>query len=251
MFECTTCLSDTNNKPGLGTDIFFGQDPENADTIATLLLNFGAYERVAQAPPRFGAFAYRFYSSQNMNSHFLNDRESNLDNGATKDAPRVRVPDHAELYAAHLTARVPLLPIIGADSQGQLQKATHEFGASERPFISVVLEVKWTRAAGVLVGIICGQIVAIAIVKRMCRNIFLRDHDSFLSVARLLRTVTGEVKGRSTETGKELAAALDKELVRKRGDSKLRYGTRNRGGEYYEADMWLDVNNEFPAGLYA
>lgn len=257
IFECTTCLSDTGNKPGLGTNLFFGQAPENASTITSRLLHYGAYERVYEDYSDSGrsAFATRLYSSQNLNSHFLNDRNSALEDGqpddAPEDAPRVKAAEEVELYAAHLAARLPLLPVIGADSQ--LPKVTRDPGASERPYVAVALEVKWRRTAGVLIGILFGQIIAIAVVKWMCQKVFLRDHDSFLSVSRLLRTAMldlkkgSSVKAVSTANGEELAAALDERL----GGTRLRYGTRNRGGEFLEVDLWHDVDNRFPPASYA
>ncbi|CUS15094.1 unnamed protein product [Tuber aestivum] len=243
FFECMTCLTDTNNNPGIGDDILFHQPSENSPLVAGHLLRFGTFERVFGGYDSKGSqLAIRLYSSMNKNSHFLNNMGNELHTGATGDAPHVEVPVEAELYAAHLAARLPLLAIIGADSQ--LPKVTREKGASEQPFISVALEVKWTRTIVVLVSILIGQLLAVAVVKFMCRNVFLRDHDSFLSLARILKTSMQKVEGRSAGNGKDLATFLDGEGVR------MRYGTRARE-DYLEVDLWDDVQNWFPDSLYA
>jgi hypothetical protein len=182
------------------------------------------------------------YSSQNLNLHFLNDRKNALHSGIPEHAPRVEVPMEAKLYAAHLAARLPLLAVIGADIQ--LPKVTREKGASERPFISVALEVKWRRAVAVLVSLFVGQLIAIAVVKIICRNVFLRDHDSFLSTARLLRTSMQKVEGLSMAPGKEIAEQLySKDVV-------LRYGTREKG-DCYELDLCDDSTGRFPDAVYS
>ncbi|KAH8587889.1 hypothetical protein B0O99DRAFT_583890 [Bisporella sp. PMI_857] len=242
FFECNTCLTDTSNNPGLGANILFNQAPDISPLVAGHLLRFGAFERVFGGYDTKGSqLAIRLYSGMNKNSHFLNDMENALHTGATKDAPRVEVPAEAELYAAHLAARLPLLAIIGADIQ--LPKVTREQGASELPFISVVLEVKWARTIAVLVSILVGQLLAIVAVKVMCRNVFLRDHDSFFSVARLMKTAMGEVKGRSTSKGKEISGFLE-------GKGKLlKYGTRARG-DCLEVDLWEDTQSRFPPAYY-
>ncbi|KAF2262562.1 hypothetical protein CC78DRAFT_606095 [Lojkania enalia] len=247
-FECTTCLTDQKNKPGLGSDVLFGLPSVNASMTAGLLLELGAFERVYEDYARGNgtSFSVRQYPGMNKNLHFMNDRDNAVHSGVEENAPRTSVPLEAELYAAHVAARLPILAIIGADSQ--LPRVTREKGASERPFVNTVLEVRWKRTVAVLASILAGQVIAIAVVKFMCRRVFIRDHDSYLSLARLMKTVMEKkVVGRSTDSGKDLAQFLKDEGV------IMRYGTRSIEDGYYEVDLWdgeRPLNGEFRSGRY-
>lgn len=123
-----------------------------------------------------------------------------------------------ELDAAHFTAR---LAVLGADNV--LAKVPRDNSTTEKLFVTVALEVRWRRAIAVLVAILVGQVIAVGVVKYMCWNVFLRDHESFLALAVLLNTTAGKVQGRSTTLGKESASCLDGKGV------KMRYGTRYKG----------------------
>jgi len=143
-----------------------------------------------------------------------------------------------ELYAANIAARLPILAIMGAEEQ--LPRVTREEGASEKPFITTCLEVKWERAIGVLAGILVGQLIAIGVVFYASKGVAVRHHDSFFSVARLLRTAMGTVKGRSADTGEQVADSIQETA------GGIRYGMRTvcddvSGRQWREVDLWNDV----------
>ncbi|RVD80415.1 uncharacterized protein DFL_008312 [Arthrobotrys flagrans] len=236
-FECTTCLTDENNRLGIGTDLLHGLAPGNSSYTANLLLFVGTFE-IFYTYSWAASLAMRFYSSLGRAPGFLN----NLDVNLTGEFPRGKVSSYAELYAAHLAARLPLLAIIGAETK--LPKVPRDMGASERPFVNVVLEVRWPRAIGVLAAISVGQLVVIAVVIFACRKVFIRDHDSYLSIARLMKTAMEKVEGNSTDTGRELAEHLGNKEVR------MRYGTRLKESGIYEVDLWNDVDKSFPNAMY-
>jgi hypothetical protein len=249
FFECRTCLTDADNNPGIGTDILAGLLSGNSTLTANLLVLLGSFERRFEyfgTDPIYPSVSrqlwIRSYSIMNKNAHFLNTPKDSLHDGMKDGEPRDNVAKEAELYAAHLASRLPLLSIIGADAE--LPRMTRESGASERPFINVVLEVRWKRTVGVLVAIFAGQLVIMGIVKFLCRQVFIRDHDSYLSIITVLRTATQQIEGRSTDSGKEIAAYLDEKGV------KMRYGTRRREDGLLEVDLWRDVDSSFPNGTY-
>ena len=72
---------------------------------------------------------------------FPNPNRSETDEGWTK----IPLPPSYELKAAHLTARVPVLSIIGAELR--LPRVLRAEEASADPVITTYLEVKWTRGA--------------------------------------------------------------------------------------------------------
>jgi len=217
---------------------------ENSSYAAGLLLHFGVFERIFEFPSigkqSRDDLGVRQYSSMEKARHFTNGLGSIVPD--TDGRPRLDVPLAAELYAAHLAARASILSVIGADRD--LPKVTQELGVSERPFVNTELGVKWHRAIGVLVGILVGQLVAIVVVLFACRRVFVRDHDSYLSVARLLKTAMGKVEGRTMDTGRELADYLGA------GGQTMTYGTRQCGDEGYEVDLWDNVDDQFPDGSY-
>jgi hypothetical protein len=101
------------------------------------------------------------------------------------------------------------------------------------------------------------------------RGVWVRDHDSFLAIARVLTTAVVKGEGRSSDTGEKLAERIrevacpdgvpygtktpgspgkgsdtGEELV-----EGMRYGTRKTGSpgrEIYELDIWNDVDAVFP-----
>lgn len=181
--------------------------------------------------------AVRDYSGMDKNEHF-----SNYLHKAVEKDPQLGVPLTARLYAAHLAARLPLLAILGADMR--LPKMTQEKNASERPFVDIKLKVDLRKPIAVLLSILVGQLLAIGIVQFVCRKVFVRDYASYLSIARLLKRAMNKVDGMSTQTGKELVKYLDHEGV------MMRYGTRQKGEENLEVDLWNDVKNEFLDATY-
>jgi hypothetical protein len=50
---------------------------------------------------------------------------------------------------------------------------------------------------GVLGAILVGQLLAVGVAYAYSRGVWVRDHDSLLAVARVLRTAVVEGKGRS------------------------------------------------------
>jgi len=210
--------------------------PGNSPVVEILLHRIGVFNRVWGYEFADG-MAVRDYSGMDKNEHFSNY----LHNAAEKD-PRFGVPLPAKLHAAHLVARLPLLAILGADMR--LPKMTQEQNASERPFVDIKLKVDLRKPITVLLSIFVGQLLAIGIVQVVCRKVFVRDYASYLSIARLLKTAVKKVDGMSTQTGKELVEYLDQ------GDVMMRYGTRQRGEENLEVDLWNDVKNEFPDATY-
>lgn len=90
-----------------------------------------------------------------------------------------------------------------------------------------------------------GQVLAIAVAIFYCRKVFIRDYASSLSIARLLKTTMEEVEGMSTCTGEKLMEYLDRKGV------MMRYGTRRKGDEALEVDLWNDVEDEFPDAIYS
>jgi hypothetical protein len=157
-----------------------------------------------------------------------------------------------ELHVAHLTARLPILTVIGAEMQ--LPRVTQPKGQSERHLVRIVLDVKWERVAAILVAIALGQALAIAATVFVCRRVILHGHDSFFPIARLLNAAVNRAPGRSVDTGVELAARMEAvddgrvdEDVRGMG---MRYGTRRWDEGVYEVDFGGDVKGDFPEGWY-
>jgi len=164
----------------------------------------------------------------------------------SKDYQNVRkLEDELELYAAHLTARLPVLTVMAADGQLPRMRPDGE-GSDDNSRITITLSVEWSRVITVLVAIHVGQLIAVRLAYFYCRNVFMRDSDSYLSVARLLREAMNKVEGGTGLTGQELGKIMGKQGVR------MRYGTRRLDFEesLYELDM-LDtdehpVRDHFP-----
>lgn len=153
------------------------------------------------------------------------------------------------LQAAHVTAWLPLLAIIGAETQ--LPRGAKDGGAQEQSCLTFAVENKWRRAVGVLVGILGWEILAIILVVRKCRGVPVRDHDSYFAAGRLLRSSLNKIKGGSMATGVELSKALDADLARHHDRPGLRYGWQNAADGGYEADLVkTGGGREFPRGPY-
>ncbi|KAK4455267.1 hypothetical protein QBC34DRAFT_460104 [Podospora aff. communis PSN243] len=234
FFSCTTCLTSSpseSNGRGLDANPFFHFSP------------FGAYDRISAYSYDVGAFASKEYSSEDHTMHFVNElgamRYSQLGEGwyATP------VLQEYELHAAHLTARLPILAVMGAEAR--LPRVVRDAGASEQPYIVTSLEVKWGRGMGVLGAILAGQLIAVAVVWAYSRGVWVRDHESFFSIATVLRTAVVQGRGRSSDTGEQLAERM-RGVV---GEGGMRYGTRDvgvQGRRAYELDVWRDVKGVFP-----
>lgn len=236
LFECYTCTSHNDSMPGLGRVEL--SDSMNY-SVSNTLQSVGSFEKEAydgdkgyniRAYPDVGTNAFASFPYGQMPG----DEESS-------DSMNSITPE-ANLYAAHLTARVPLLAVLGAEMR--LPKVTRISGASERHFVDVRLRVEIKKTIAVLLCIFGGQVVAIGVVLFYCRNVFIRDYASSLSVARLLKTTMESVEGMSMHTGDEITRYLESKGV------LMRYGTRRWGDMISEVDLWNDVEDEFPVGVY-
>lgn len=186
----------------------------------------------------------RSYSDREYDEHFATGLGTVLQqDGESYFNSNVSIAFQGKLQPAHLAARLPILAILGADMQ--LPKVTKIPGASERLFIDVRLKVKLKKPIMVLLCIFGGQILAIGVVLFYCRKVFIRDHTSSLSIARLLKTTMEDVEGMSTCTGEELAEHLDSKGV------MMRYGTRRKSDKTLEVDLWDDVEEDFPDAIYS
>ncbi|EUC41965.1 hypothetical protein COCMIDRAFT_29323 [Bipolaris oryzae ATCC 44560] len=242
LFECHTCTSHNNSIPGLGP-----LESSSSETyiVSNILHRLGYYDQLRIAKEGDDIYyALKNYSGRESEQSFANY----LGNVVMNDTlipfnARDGISFQAKLHPAHLVARLPLLAILGAETQ--LPKVTKIAGASERLFIDVRLNVKLKEPITVLVCIFGGQVLAIGAVIFYCRNVFIRDYASSLSIARLLKKTTEDTEGMSTHTGEELAEYLDSKGV------MMRYGTRRKGDEAFEVDLWNDVEDEFPDAIYA
>jgi hypothetical protein len=247
-FECSTCLTDLNNNPIENASLFHGIPTEISPFISRLLLYVGVYDNWSPIDPsgshKGNHIYFREYSSYNRSLHFLNDLHIAVPK--VDGSPSTDVPAKAALYAAHLAARLPVLAVLGADRF--LPRVTRDEGARERLIVNTSLEVKWHRVGGVLLAILAGQLIAIGVIFLLCKRVFMRDHYSFLSIARLLKTAITAVPARSVDTGEELAEAIEKANVR------MKYGTKEVGGDTFEVDLWDDFDNgpscQFPDKHY-
>jgi hypothetical protein len=102
----------------------------------------------------------------------------------------------------------------------------------------------WPRAIAVIVAILVGQLIAIAVVTFSCRNVAVRDHDSYLALARLLKRAMGIAEGRSVDGGKEHTVYLEGK------GASLKYETRQMGDGTYEVDLCHVVDKTFPDATY-
>lgn len=244
FLDCRTCLAHNQGEQGLGFGTLHNLPAENTSYVANMLLRQGAWGliwgRFEEQFPAKSTLIIRRYPNDNLENFLDSLQGTFFDLGIGGGTPGVDYK--LALQAAHVTAWLPLLSLIGAEMQ--LPKVPKEVGARDRPFLTFALQIQWSRAVGVLIGIVGLELLAIALVLCSCRGVPLRDHDSYLAVGRLLRTVLNEVEGKSVSTGEDLAKWLDD----KKG-LKLRYGTRNVDGEY-EVDLVKVRADGFPNGSY-
>ncbi|KXX77187.1 hypothetical protein MMYC01_207684 [Madurella mycetomatis] len=240
FYECLTCLRDQDGRAGPETILFDQYQPLDAFYGATQLLRFGAVGQIRMydifelgdiAPSQRRLIDIRAYVSSPYNIQFVDP---------------LRLAD--VLRAAHVAARLPILTVIGAEMR--LPRVAKVAGATESSIIMVALEVKWDRVAGVLGAILVGQVIAIAATINHCRKFILHDYDSFLPIARLLKTAMEHAQGRSVDPAVKIAAQIKNgKGVARTEERRIRYGTRNRNG-IYEVDLWDDVENNFPEARY-
>ncbi|KAH7558279.1 hypothetical protein J3E72DRAFT_370553 [Bipolaris maydis] len=242
LFECHTCTSHNNSIPGLG---LLESSYSTTYNVSSLLHRVGYDEDMWGGIEEDNSmYGFRVYSGMSSGGHFANGlsgvfvQGNQLPFNATDG-----ITFQGKLHPAHLAARLPLLAILGAEAL--LPKVTQAPGTPEQLFIDVRLKVKLKESITVLVCIFGGQILAISVVLFYCRNVFIRDYTSSLSVARLLKTTMEDVEGMSTSTGEELAEYLESKGV------MMRYGTRRKGDETFEVGLWNDVEDEFPDAVYA
>ncbi|KAK3985424.1 hypothetical protein QBC44DRAFT_275230 [Cladorrhinum sp. PSN332] len=241
LYECTSCLSSSSSSspssaptPGLSATVFSDLIPDSNSSYASdVMLTIGTYERVytytsrSDVTPKPGLYI-REYSGQDKSTHFLNKAGSDapITKGGNPLAQGEQpwylkpVPIEEELFVAHLAARLPILTLIGA--QSQLPRTTKEKGASEKPFVRTALEVKWPRAIAVVIAINAGALLAVFVIYWGCRSVLIPDkgRDSKLTVARFLYGFVGRSLERTTsvDTGKEMAKEMK--------DVRLMYGVR-------------------------
>lgn len=239
LFQCDTCTSHNTSIPGLG---LLELSHSTTHNISNLVHRISSFDRVWGPMEEGSHYTVRAYSGMNKNEHFANYINEVVKGGYEELYPELGIPTHAKLHAAHLAARLPLLAVMGADIQ--LPRMTRIPGASERRFVNVRLNVDLKKPIEVLVGILAGQMLAIAVVVFYCRKVFIRDYASHLSVARLLKTTMEGVQGMSTHTGEEITEYLDSKGV------MMRYGTRRKDDGALEVDLCNDVENDFPDAMY-
>jgi hypothetical protein len=283
FYECTTCLKSGppgSIDTGLNTNLFFNFPSGNLTYAAGILLSFGAFDRVYGDDRVYsdhrGMFSAKEYSSMDYTMHFVNQLGAMRYSDLGESWYTTPVSTEYELHAAHLTARLPILATMGAEER--LPRTARDPGASEQPFIITSLEVRWDRGMGVLGAILAGQLLAVGVVYVYSRGVWVRDHDSFLAIARVLATAVVKGEGRSSDTGEELAkrirgvacpdgAPYGTKTPGSPGKGSdtgeelaegipgvacadgMRYGTRKTGSpgrEIYELDIWNDVDPVFP-----
>ncbi|KAK4113397.1 hypothetical protein N656DRAFT_616015 [Canariomyces notabilis] len=266
IYECLTCLTEKNHKPGFRSNFFHGCPTENALYAAGIALRIGGGFGVlgsimdsmvsitTEGTGRDDRIAFRRYPIDADSHEFVDEVPEGYPDIAFESPPNdwFKYPIHPndELHVADSTARVPILAFLGAEER--LARVTLEKDAFERTFSMTKLEVKWDRAISTLAALLAGQVLVIGVVFWACRGVPIRDHDSYLSVARLLRTAMDSVEGGSSDSGRELAQRIQDELTRRAQNEdaevsklEIRYGLRTRpnedGGELAEVDIWSDV----------
>jgi len=95
---------------------------------------------------------------------------------------------------------------------------------------------------GILAVLMAGQLLAVAVVVFVVGNVPIREHDSYLTAARLLRTAMNTAEARSMASAKELAESVKEKLT----TEGIRYGTRVIDEKRRCMDVWEDVERKFP-----
>lgn len=231
-FGCTSCLSTSSAhsgsssepRAGLSPTVFSELIPSSNSSFATyMLLGMGTYERINQYMDPVNLFT-RIYSAMDKQTHLVNYAGQGLPSMKTMSDWYLRpVPIAEEVYVAHLAARLPILGFVGA--QRQLPKITKEKGASEKPFIRTVLQVKWRRAMAVMIAINASAVFVILAVYLACRKVMIpnKGRDSPLLTARFLNEFIAGSSGKTT------GVDTMREIAERTKNVRLRYETR--GGE--------------------
>jgi len=266
MFECTTCLTDQHGRPLPETvGYFHGMSYEQVECATNALLHAleadtyytqGSYE---DGIPGMTDWLFLWRDDdvlEDEKSHPVLEKfheYSELIAGYYSNPNKSLVPletlhRKTELYAAHLMARLPILTVMAAEEQlpRVTRDAEGENGKGTDPRITITLSVEWPFVISVLAGINLFQWVAVVAVIWYCRrkNVYMRDEDSYLSVARIRRSSMNQIDGGSGLTGEQLAKVMEKQGI------GMRYGARRvdlgRARELYELDMLDEVG--YPLG---
>jgi len=237
FYECTTCLTSNSGIPGLDTSILSNFNSSRLPYAAGILLRIGPFDYFYDYSGPSGEFVARVYSSSSERIHQPQPFELPDTPYYFYLEPKFHtkpVPLNFEIEIAHLVARLPILAIIGAERE--LPRKTRDPNAtSADAYIVTNLKVKWPRAFGILAGLVAGQVLVIGVAAVATRNVPIRDHDSLLSVARLLRTAMEKIEGRSMASGEELAECIERELRLGEG---MRYGTEIVDEGTRRVDLW-------------
>lgn len=218
--ECETCLTDPDGKPAFSGLSLRGLAPNSTAFAANTLLRVGASQSWWFSNGEYSTWRDR--RNLLIKHHPWPSEDVSMFGNRTLGP---RAPDFVavtERFVAHITARLPLATIIGADVS--LPKVTKVEGASEQPFVTMTLQVRWDRAIAVLAAIWGGEILAVAGLFGWClwKRVLVRDHASYLSVANLVRPALDKAAGiteiRSVDSGVEIARKMEKW-----GVARLRY----------------------------
>ena len=246
IYECTTCLTDGLGSPGVSPNVFFNFPSSNFSETINLLLGLGtqssSFVYNGSTDNSMTAFTYTHYdpSAITEKTRFIDHINKLFKDDFEKDWTQVPIPTSWVLDVAHLTARLPILPIISAEMR--LPRILRDPGESAEPFVLTSLEVKWTRAVWILVALMGGQLLMVTVVAFLTRKVPIREHDSYLTVARLMRTAMDTVEGGSMAAAEELAEIIQGKL----GAHGIRYGTRMIDQGTRCVDLWEDVERKFP-----
>jgi hypothetical protein len=232
FFECRSCLTDEHDTPGIKNGVFETLSVQNTSMIAALLLRVGMLDTLgSETTDDSDVFFYREYNSVSFDQDVIGDLTSQTTLIASESGTFTDMAwPLAELYAAHIAARLPILTVLGADQQ--LPKVTEEPGASPAPFVRTVLEVNWAGALTILALVLAVEIIATACVFFWCRHLFLPDPESYLGMARLLMSSLQGPETRSLDKGKEIAEQL--------GGRRIRYRVVQIDDEVRAADLLDD-----------
>ncbi|KAK0716365.1 hypothetical protein B0H67DRAFT_261603 [Lasiosphaeris hirsuta] len=143
--ECEMCLTDHNGKPAFSDGVLHGLAPDSSSFAANTLLYIGTYQVWKKTPSN---------KILSVKRHAWQSEDVNMFGDHTLSPESSKFMAQTELYVAHITARLPLLTIVGADvSLPRVTKIEGE-GALEQPVTSITLEVRWDRTISVLAAIL-------------------------------------------------------------------------------------------------
>jgi hypothetical protein len=244
-FECTACLTDQDGKPGIGANLLPGLLSEDYSKLTYLLLRSPSVRLSIWNDNKtdFPWVSGRAYPEGDVSTNVMSGLKKYINMDMAFE-PLYEVQPNSGLYAAHFIGRLPILAILAGEMK--LGRVTRDNGASERQFVNTSAEVRW-KGAFCLLGAILGVLMLlIATVIIWCRHVFVREDDSYLSAARLLKSAMENVKKGSVATGSDIAEHLGENGMR------MRYGARKRSRkiEMYVVDLSEDATLPFPRGQY-